>query len=123
MIGGPNAQCVDIPDFFSWCRTRQDKTNPKLSFSMSTLQEQVDAAVQALSASKVKVPQDTQLRLYGLYKTFTVGACDGPKPGLLEFVQRAKWNAWKEAEARGKDNAMAEYLQISASILSEAQAR
>ena len=38
------------------------------------------------------------LYMYCHFCTFqsTVGPCNVPKPGALDFVGKAKWNAWKE---------------------------
>jgi acyl-CoA-binding protein len=47
-----------------------------------------------LESSSVEVDNETKLKLYGLYKQSTVGVCSIPKPGLTDFVGRAKWTAW-----------------------------
>jgi len=41
---------------------------------------------------------DVKLRIYALFKQATVGKCNTPKPSMVDFVGRAKWNAWSELE-------------------------
>ena len=55
--------------------------------------------------------QDDLLEFYGLYKTATVGSVNTARPGLLSFVGRAKWDAWKAREGMSKVTAMATYIE------------
>lgn len=72
-----------------------------------------DEASKYLSgASKIKLSNDQKLQFYALFKQATVGPCDKPKPGLLEMVERAKWNAWHSLGKMGKDLAIAEYVKL-----------
>jgi len=53
------------------------------------------------------------LRFYALFKQATVGPCNVPKPGMLEFVAKAKWQAWKDLSVGAgmtKDTAVATYV-------------
>ena len=36
-----------------------------------------------------------KLKLYALFKQATLGTCDTQKPGMMEFVAKAKWAEWK----------------------------
>ncbi|EKX48443.1 hypothetical protein GUITHDRAFT_68636, partial [Guillardia theta CCMP2712] len=56
---------------------------------------------------------EQQLRLYALYKQATVGKCDAPKPGFLDFVGKAKWSAWKELEGMTQEEAEEEYVRTA----------
>ena len=38
---------------------------------------------------------EVKLKLYALFKQSTIGICDSPKPGMMEFVAKAKWTEWK----------------------------
>lgn len=51
------------------------------------------AFVAATAADRVgmKVSNDVQLRLYGLYKIATEGPCSTPQPSALKMTARAKW--------------------------------
>ena len=56
------------------------------------LHAEFDEASRFLSESRnIKLNDDQKLRFYALFKQATVGPCTVPKPGLLEFVNRAKW--------------------------------
>jgi hypothetical protein len=58
------------------------------------LDEEFSAAsafVAASAASSTSVPEEAQLRLYGLYKIATEGPCTAPQPSALKLKARAKW--------------------------------
>jgi hypothetical protein len=58
------------------------------------LDEEFSAAsafVAASAASGASVPEEAQLRLYGLYKIATEGPCTAPQPSALKLKARAKW--------------------------------
>lgn len=41
-------------------------------------------------------PKDEELlRAYALYKQATVGPCNTPKPGMFQFKDRSKHDAWE----------------------------
>lgn len=66
-----------------------------------------DAAKQRLATFTEDPGNDVKLQLYALFKQATVGECNVPKPGMVDFVGRAKYNAWKaltmtQAEAEQK---------------------
>ncbi|AQK47322.1 Acyl-CoA-binding domain-containing protein 1 [Zea mays] len=79
------------------------------------LDEEFSAAsafVAASAASGTSVPEEAQLRLYGLYKIATEGPCTGPQPSALKLKARAKWNAWHKLGAMPTEEAMQEYITI-----------
>lgn len=39
---------------------------------------------------------DAMLKLYGLFKQASIGTCNTKKPGMMDFVGRAKWDAWNK---------------------------
>ncbi|KAG5461035.1 MAG: hypothetical protein BJ554DRAFT_6841, partial [Olpidium bornovanus] len=43
--------------------------------------------------------KNASVQLYAWYKLATVGPCAAPRPGLLDFAGRAKWDAWKAQSA------------------------
>jgi acyl-CoA-binding protein len=51
-----------------------------------------------------------KLKLYALFKQSTDGDCTGARPGMMDFVGRAKYDAWKEFEGKSKDEAMQLYI-------------
>ncbi|CAM0901780.1 unnamed protein product [Alopecurus aequalis] len=70
------------------------------------------AFVAASAASGTSVPEEAQLRLYGLYKIATEGPCTAPQPSALKLKARAKWNAWNKLGAMPTEEAMEEYITI-----------
>lgn len=48
-------------------------------------------AATAADRSALKVSNDVQLQLYGLYKIATEGPCSAPQPSALKMTARAKW--------------------------------
>lgn len=52
------------------------------------------------------------LKLYALYKQATVGDADGKRPGMMDFVKRAKYDAWAGLEGTSSDDAMREYAAL-----------
>ena len=50
------------------------------------------------------------LKLYGMYKQATKGDCTGARPGMLDFVRRAKYDAWKALEGNSQDDAKQQYI-------------
>lgn len=51
--------------------------------------------------------------LYGLYKQATVGDCNVLKPGMLDFVGKAKWDAWNQFKGIKSIEAMELYIKKS----------
>jgi acyl-CoA-binding protein len=58
-----------------------------------------------------KRPSDKNLlNLYGLYKQATEGDVSGPKPGLLDFKAKAKYQAWSALKGTSEEEAMKSYV-------------
>lgn len=53
-----------------------------------------------------------KLKLYALYKQSTEGDAAGPRPGMMDFVGRAKYDAWKEHAGKSKETAMEAYIAL-----------
>ncbi|MEM6638852.1 MAG: acyl-CoA-binding protein [Pseudomonadota bacterium] len=68
----------------------------------------------ALAAAKnltERPSNDDLLELYALYKQSTAGDVSGDRPGLLDFVGGAKFDAWRELKGMASDDAMARYVE------------
>lgn len=58
-------------------------------------------------------PSNEQLLdLYGLYKQATVGDVKGSRPGMLDPVGRAKWDAWAARRGTPPDEARRMYVAL-----------
>uniref|UniRef100_H2Z4R6 Acyl-CoA-binding domain-containing protein 6 n=1 Tax=Ciona savignyi TaxID=51511 RepID=H2Z4R6_CIOSA len=83
--------------------------------SNSELEEQFSAAanhLQIIIKSNSGKPKECELLyLYGRYKLCTEGPCCTPKPGILNFSSRKKWNAWNSLSKLSRTEAMTEYIE------------
>lgn len=81
-----------------------------------SLQEQFD---QALSDSK-NLPERpdnmTLLKIYALYKQAGSGDAQGERPGMTDFIARAKWDAWDALKGTAQETAMQQYVDLIADL-------
>ena len=75
-------------------------------------EDEFRAAVDAVSGLTKDPGNDTKLRLYALYKQATEGDVSGKRPGMMDFVGRAKYDAWAAASGTDADAARTEYVSI-----------
>jgi len=64
-------------------------------------------------------PQTTQeemLQLYALFKQANVGDVNVPRPGMLDFKGKAKWDAWDKQKGKSAEDAMTEYVALVAEL-------
>jgi acyl-CoA-binding protein len=79
---------------------------------MSDLDERFARAAEE-SKKLPKRPDDmTLLKLYSLYKQATTGNATGARPGLSDFVERAKFDAWSKLKGVSKEAAMKDYVDL-----------
>jgi len=52
------------------------------------------------------------LQLYALYKQATLGDAKGSRPGMLDLVGRAKWDAWAARKGISRDEARRRYVSL-----------
>ncbi|KAK4480521.1 hypothetical protein RD792_013597 [Penstemon davidsonii] len=77
-------------------------------------------AATAVDRAALKVSNDVQLQLYGLYKIATEGPCSVPQPSALKITARAKWSevrqvvrqAWQKMGSMPPEEAMEKYIDI-----------
>lgn len=55
---------------------------------------QFDEAQKRLQTLKTSPGNEAKLKLYGLFKQATVGKVNTKRPGMTDFVGKAKWDAW-----------------------------
>ena len=51
------------------------------------------------------------LELYALYKQATAGDVSGERPGMMDFINRAKYDAWERYRGYSSEAAMERYLK------------
>lgn len=54
----------------------------------------------------------TLLKIYALFKQASNGDATGERPGMTDFVARAKFDAWQELKGTSKDEAMQQYIDL-----------
>lgn len=59
---------------------------------------------------------DDLLKLYSLYKQATAGDATGKRPGMLDIVNRAKFDAWAERKGTDRGAAMQAYVELVAEL-------
>ncbi|MCC7325261.1 MAG: acyl-CoA-binding protein [Burkholderiales bacterium] len=69
-----------------------------------------DAAVLASKTLRRAPDNDTLLALYSLYKQASVGDVAGERPGALDMVNRAKFDAWSQRKGMDRESAMQAYV-------------
>ncbi len=81
-----------------------------------SLQDQFEAAVAASKNLSERPDNATLLKLYALYKQGTEGDNTTKKPGMLDMVGRAKWDAWEGLKGTTQKAAMKEYVELIESL-------
>jgi acyl-CoA-binding protein len=83
---------------------------------MATMKKKFDAAV-ANSKNLTERPDNaTLLKIYALYKQATVGDNTEKKPGFVDMVGRAKWDAWTGCKGTSCEDAMKQYVSLIESL-------
>ncbi|MFZ6742741.1 acyl-CoA-binding protein [Undibacterium sp. JH2W] len=81
-----------------------------------SLQEQF-AQAQADSKSLSERPDNmTLLKIYALFKQGSTGDATGDRPGMTDFVGRAKFDAWAGLKGTTQDAAMQQYVDLITSL-------
>jgi acyl-CoA-binding protein len=75
------------------------------------LKTQFDQALEAVKKLSSRPSDDDMLNLYALYKQASVGDVSGDKPGMFDFVAKAKYEAWEELAGVSADDAMTRYIE------------
>ncbi|MCA1246011.1 MULTISPECIES: acyl-CoA-binding protein [Massilia] len=77
-----------------------------------SLQEQF-AQAQAESKNLPERPDNmTLLKIYALYKQGASGDATGERPGMTDFVNRAKFDAWAALKGTSQEDAMQQYIDL-----------
>lgn len=77
-----------------------------------SLQEQF-AQAQAESKNLPERPDNmTLLKIYALYKQGASGDVTGERPGMTDFVNRAKYDAWANLKGTSQEDAMQQYIDL-----------
>lgn len=78
---------------------------------MSIDQEFADAEARVKRLTK-RPSNEVLLQLYSLFKQATLGDVQGDRPGMMEFVERAKFDAWDDLQGVDRDEAKRRYIEL-----------
>ena len=79
---------------------------------MSDLVERFEQAAAGAKQLPEKPDNTSLLRLYALYKQGSAGDATGDRPGMTDFVGRAKYDAWSELNGMSPDDAKQQYIDL-----------
>ncbi len=87
---------------------------------MSDLKARFDATVQYVRTAEgsFQPSNDLKLQMYALFKQATEGDVSGKRPGMLDLVGKAKYDAWAKIKGTSKENAMQQYIDTVESLKS-----
>lgn len=85
---------------------------------MRASQEDFENAMKQVKLLKKDPGNQVKLQLYALYKQVTDGPCNTAKPGMLDFVNKAKWEAWNGLGNLPKETARQDYVDLVSKLTS-----
>ncbi|RZI84188.1 MAG: acyl-CoA-binding protein [Rubrivivax sp.] len=83
---------------------------------MTDLTAKFEAAVANSKLLPAKPDNETLLKIYSLFKQATVGDVEGSRPGMMDFVARAKFDAWAALKGQTSDQAKQTYIDLIESL-------
>jgi acyl-CoA-binding protein len=83
---------------------------------MASLKAKFDKAVADSKKLSEKPDNSTLLKIYALYKQASEGDVEGKRPGMTDFVGRAKFDAWAAQKGKSANDAMQEYVDLIESL-------
>lgn len=81
-----------------------------------TLEEQFEEASKRVHTLTERPSNDVLLNLYSLHKQASVGDVHGEKPGMFDFINAAKYNAWASKKGLSREEAMQQYVDLVNSL-------
>ncbi|KAG9508703.1 Phosphatidylcholine-sterol acyltransferase [Fragariocoptes setiger] len=72
--------------------------------------KQFEKAAEDLKKLKSRPVDEELLEVYALYKQATVGDCEIPKPGIIAFKEKAKWESWNKKKGMDQEEAKLSYI-------------
>lgn len=79
---------------------------------MSDLKSKFEMAQADVKKLQEDPGNTAKLRLYALFKQASVGDVEGKRPGMMDMVARAKWDAWNEVKGLSNETAMQAYIDL-----------
>ena len=88
---------------------------------MSDLAQKFADAQERVKTLPERPDNDTLLELYALYKQGSAGDASGKRPGMMDFVARAKFDQWAKKKGTSKDDAMRAYVALVDKLVAAAK--
>ena len=83
----------------------------------SSARERFDAAVKSHGPAVAALPDGSEkLELYALFKQASSGDATGERPGMMNFVARAKWDAHNALKGMSVEEAQQQYTQRASAL-------
>ncbi len=79
---------------------------------MSEIEAEFERAAEAIKELKKQPGNDDLLQLYALFKQGRHGDVTGSRPGFVNPVGRAKFDAWANLKGVGREDAMKKYVDL-----------
>lgn len=83
---------------------------------MSDLKARFDQALADSKLLPAKPDNNTLLQIYSLFKQGSVGDVQGERPGMMDFVGRAKYDAWAGQKGKSIEQAQQAYIDLIESL-------
>ena len=84
---------------------------------MSDLQTQFEQAQKDVTTLAERPDNQTLLQLYSLFKQATTGDVTGERPGMMDFINRAKYDSWEKLKGQSAEEAMQNYINLVKSLM------
>jgi len=81
-----------------------------------SLQEQFTLALAESKTLSERPDNLTLLKIYALFKQGSTGDATGDRPGMTDFVGRAKFDAWANLKGTSQEDAMQQYVDLINSL-------
>ena len=78
-----------------------------------SLQEQFTQAQQDSKNLSERPDNMTLLKIYALFKQGSAGDVSGERPGMTDFVNRAKYDAWAAQQGTSQEDAQQQYIDLN----------
>ncbi|KAM9839513.1 enoyl-CoA delta isomerase 2 [Aulostomus maculatus] len=116
-MAGLSVACLRLVRW-TWLLRSSSVTFHSSAFNMMGVTvEQFEQAKTRLSALKKDPGNEVKLKIYALFKQATQGPCSTPKPGMLDFINKAKWDAWKSLGSVSQEDARQQYCDLIRSLV------
>lgn len=82
-------------------------------------QSKFESAAERVKQLQKRPSDEELLQLYGLYKQANVGDNNTPCPGLFQWKDKAKWEAWRSRKGISNYDARNRYVTLADSLIAK----